>query len=126
VSNAVVSTPNAPAPAGPYNQGRVVGNMLYLAGQGGFDPQDGGLVDGIAAQTERTIKNLEAVLEAAGASLADLVKVSVFLTDQDNFQAMNEVYARLIPEPHPVRTTAEVGLAPGMLVEIDGIAILES
>jgi 2-iminobutanoate/2-iminopropanoate deaminase len=119
------STSAAPAPAGPYSQGVRRGNVLALAGQAGFDPVTGQLVDGVAAQTRQALTNLAAVLREAGASFADVVMMRVYLTDPDHFAAMNEVYSEFVTAPFPGRTTVYVGLPAGMLVEIDGLAVLE-
>ena len=97
----VINTPNAPAPVGPYNQAIVAsGQMIFVAGQVPLDPVTGALVGGddIAAQTEQSLKNLTAILEAAGATLANEVKTSVFLKDMNDFAAMNAVYAQHFDE----------------------------
>lgn len=117
------STPAAPKPAGPYSQGIEGNGMIFVAGQGGIDPASGELLDGIAAQTERALENIAAILEEAGTSLANAVKVSVFLADFAEFEEMNEVYKRLVPEPRPARTTVQSALPPPMRVEIDAIAL---
>lgn len=117
-----LTTERAPRPAGPYSQGLVVAGLVFVAGQGGFNPETGELVSGIRAQTAQTLANIEAVLAAGGSSLANMVKVSVFLASLDEFDEMNEVYSHLVPEPRPVRTTVEAGLPPQMRIEIDAIA----
>ncbi|MFL6073721.1 MAG: RidA family protein [Mycobacteriales bacterium] len=119
------STSGAPAPAGPYSQGVRRGSVLALAGQAGFDPATGQLVDGVAAQTRQALTNLGAVLAEAGASFADVVMMRVYLTDPEHFAVMNQVYSEFVTAPFPGRTTVYVGLPPGMLVEIDGLAVLE-
>lgn len=116
-------TNEAPRPAGPYSQGIVANGFVFVAGQGAVDPMSGELAEGIEAQTERALRNVEAILEVAGSSLAHAVKISVFLADLGDFPAMNTVYEHLVPEPRPVRTTVEVGLPPGLLVEIDAVAV---
>lgn len=119
--NAIV-TEGAPPPGGPYSQGVVSGDLIFVAGQGGFHPEDGSLPDDIVSQAEQAFRNVEAVLTGAHSSLADVVKVSVFLVDLQDAAQMNEVFARFMPTPAPVRTTVAAGLAPGMRVEIDAIA----
>lgn len=116
-------TNEAPRPVGPYSQGIVAGGFVFVAGQGAADPVTGELAEGIEAQTERVLRNVEAILAAAGSSLAHAVKISVFLADLSDFPAMNAVYKRLVPEPRPVRTTVAAGLTPGLLVEIDAVAV---
>jgi 2-iminobutanoate/2-iminopropanoate deaminase len=117
----VITTDRAPAPAGPYSQGISVDGIVYVAGQGGFDPTTGRLGETIEEQTEQTLQNVEAILEAAGASLADCVKATVHLSDLSLFDRFNAVYSRLMPEPRPVRTTVESTLAR-IDVEIDVVA----
>lgn len=119
-----ITTDDAPAPAGPYSQGIVAGGLVFAAGQGGFDPDTGELVEGIEAQTELAFRNVDAVLRAAGSSLEHAVKISVFLRDLSAFQRMNAVYARFAADPPAVRTTVQAGLAPGMEIEIDAIALV--
>lgn len=119
-----VSTKNAPAAIGPYSQGIKANGFVFLSGQVALDPATGQVVGGdIRAQTERVLKNLEAVLEAAGSSLAAVVKTTVFLADLNDFTAMNEVYGRFFPQEPPARATVEVRRLPkDVRVEIDAIA----
>jgi reactive intermediate/imine deaminase len=127
VTKQIISTPAAPAPAGPYSQAVRVGGMVAVAGQVGIDPVTGDVAgDDITSQTRQAITNLEAVLGAAGATLADVVRVGVFLTDLVDFAAMNEVYAELVPEPRPARTTVGVALPGGLRIELDALAIIDS
>jgi 2-iminobutanoate/2-iminopropanoate deaminase len=124
----VVHTDRAPAPfqGAPYSQGIVVGDLVFVSGQVAIDPATGDVVEGgIAEQTERVMRNIAGVLEEAGSGLEQLVKCGIFLADFDDFQAMNEVYARHVgPEP-PARATVQVAYLPsGVLVEIDAIAHL--
>lgn len=100
--------------------------MLWLSGQAGMDLRGALVSDDITAQTEKTFENLAAVLEGSGASLDDVVRVGVFLSDLGDFQAMNAVYEKWFTEPYPARTTVQAGLAVGMKVEIDVMAILGS
>jgi 2-iminobutanoate/2-iminopropanoate deaminase len=119
-----VKTGKAPAAIGPYSQAVRSGGFLFCSGQIPLDPATGKMVEGgIEAQTERVLKNLEAVLEAGGASLADVVKTGVFLADLSDFPAMNAVYGRFFPENPPARATVQVAKLPaGASVEIDAIA----
>ena len=119
-----VKTDKAPRPAGPYSQAIRAGDFIFVAGQGGVDPATGKFVDGgVEEQTRQTLKNIDAILKAAGSSLNDVVKVSVFLKDVRDFQAMNKVFAEFFKEPPPARTTVGVEfVVPEMLVEIDVIA----
>lgn len=120
-----IATSKAPAAIGPYSQGVKANGFLFLSGQVALDPAGGQLVgDDIRAQTERVLKNLEAILEAAGSSLAAVVKTTVFLADLNDFAAMNEVYARFFPHPPPARATVQVARLPKEAkVEIDLIAV---
>jgi len=120
----VIKTDKAPAAVGPYSQGYKAGDFIFVAGQGPLDPQTGKVQgDTIEEQTRRTLENIKAILEAGGASMRDVVKVTVIITDLANFRPMNEVYKSFFYEPFPARITYGAGLAlPGMLVEIDAIA----
>ena len=124
----VVRTDQAPAPfqGAPYSQGIVHGDLVFVSGQLGVDPSDGQVVEGgIAEQTEQVMQNLGAILEAAGSSLANLVKATIFLADLADFQAMNEVYGRYVGDEPPARATFQVaGLPSGALVEIEAVAHL--
>lgn len=125
----VINTPLAPAPVGPYNQAITArGRMVFVAGQIPLDPETGAIVgDGdIAAQTERSLQNLKAILEAAGARLENVVKTSVFLQNMNDFAAMNAVYARYFDEATaPARAAVEVARLPkDVLVEIECIAVI--
>ena len=121
-----IHTNDAPAAVGPYSQAIRVGNMLFTAGQVALDPTTGELVGSdVATQTEQVMRNLRAVLAAAGADFAQVIKTTVFLQSMSDFAAMNAVYARHFPEPFPARSTVEVGALPkGGLVEIECVAIL--
>jgi 2-iminobutanoate/2-iminopropanoate deaminase len=126
VSKQPIHTDKAPTPVAAYSQAVRKGPMLFLAGQGGFDARTGRLVgDGIEEQTRQTLQNLQYVLEAAGASWDDVVSMRVFVTEHQEFAGMNEVYGEFFSEPFPARTTVFCQLAPGMKVEIDGIAMLD-
>jgi 2-iminobutanoate/2-iminopropanoate deaminase len=119
-----VLTKHAPAPVGPYSQAIESGNELYCSGQIGLDPQTGQLVEGdAAAQTQRVLENLGAVLCAAGYSFADVIKTTVYLVDMSDFAAMNAVYERYLGFAKPARSTVAVAALPrGARVEIDCIA----
>jgi 2-iminobutanoate/2-iminopropanoate deaminase len=121
-----VSTPGAPRAIGPYSQGIAAGGFLFTAGQVGFDPATGELVDeGIAEQTGRVLENLRAILRAAGVDVGSVVKTTVFLVDMADFAAMNEVYARAFGDHRPARSTVAVAALPrGARVEIEAIAML--
>lgn len=118
-----VTTAGAPAAIGPYSQAIAVGDLLFCSGQLGLDPATGLLVDGVGAQAERAMKNLSAVLDAAGLSFADVVKTTIFLADIEDFGAVNAVYGRFVPDPPPARSTVQVAALPkGGRVEIEAIA----
>ena len=120
----VVRTADAPAPVASYSQGCARGGVLAVAGQVGVDPAGALVEGGVAEQTEQAMRNLEAVLRAAGAALDDVVRMDCYLTSFDDFAAFNEVYARWFPTPDPpARTTVVVGLAPGLLVEVTALAV---
>ena len=118
-----ISTANAPAAIGPYSQGIVANGFLYTAGQIALDPASGNVVEGdVVAQTERVLTNLGAVLEAAGCSWGQVVKTTVFLAEMADFPKVNEVYARVMGDARPARSTVQVaGLPRGVLVEIDAV-----
>jgi len=123
----IISTPNAPAAIGAYSQAVRAGDTLYLSGQIGLDPQTGQLVDGIENQIDRVFRNLKAVAEAAGGSLADAVKLTVYLTDLSHFARVNEIMARHFGTPYPARAAVGVAALPrGALVEADAILVLGS
>ena len=115
-------------PRGTYSQGWRAGDFIFVTGTGPSDPVSGELVgDTIEQQTERTIDNMSAILEADGASLRDVVKVTVHLSDTSLFARYNAVYARRFVKPYPVRTTvgSDLGHSPGMLIEMDCVAYME-
>ena len=123
-----VSTPNAPRAIGPYSQAVRANGLLFTAGQVGFDPSTGELVDGgIAEQTERVLANIRAILEAERLDLGSVVKTTVFLVDMADFGAMNTVYADAFGDHRPARSTVAVAALPrGARVEIDAVAVLPS
>jgi 2-iminobutanoate/2-iminopropanoate deaminase len=114
----------APQALGPYSQGILAGDLIFTAGQLGGDPRTGELANGIEAQTLQALSNIASVLDAAGAGWADVVKTTVFLADMADFAAFNAVYAEVVEEPFPARSTvAAAALPKGALVEIDAIAV---
>lgn len=117
----IIATSEAPAAVGPYSQAVAVGNLLFCAGQIPLDPATGEIVgEDVTAQTERVCQNITGVLKANGMTFANVVKVTVFLTDLANFAAMNAVYAKYFTEPFPARSTIQVaGLPRGSQVEIE-------
>jgi 2-iminobutanoate/2-iminopropanoate deaminase len=120
-----VSTPNAPKAIGPYSQAIKANGLVFVSGQTPFDPASGEVIaGGVAEQTDRALKNISAILEAAGTSMQKVVRAGVFLKNMSDFAAMNEVYARFMPTPPPARTTIEAARLPkDVLVEIDVIAL---
>ncbi|MBZ5562443.1 MAG: RidA family protein [Acidobacteriia bacterium] len=126
MSKDVIATSQAPSAIGPYSQAVRSGPWVFVSGQIPLDPATGKIVEGdIAAQTERVLKNLAAILEAAGAGLAQVVKTTVYLRDLTEFARMNEVYARFFADKPPARATVEVSRLPrDVQVEIDAIAAL--
>ena len=121
-----ISTPSAPLAIGPYSQAIRAGSLLFVSGQIALDPETGKMIDGdLEAQTHRVLKNLGAILEAAGASFANVVRTTVYLADMNDFPAMNEIYATYFPSPAPARATVQAARLPrDARVEIDLIASL--
>lgn len=116
---------NAPSAIGPYSPGVKLGDMLYLSGQLGLDPVTGTLPEGVEAQAEQSLKNIENLLAEAGATMANVVKTTVFLADIADFARVNEVYAKHFEAPFPARSAVQVAAIPaGGLVEIEVIAAL--
>ena len=125
MSKDIIATVAAPQAIGTYSQAVRAGNTVYLSGQIGLDPASMTLVDGIDAQIDRVFQNLSAVAEAAGGSLSDAVKLTIYLTDLANFGKVNEVMARYVPQPYPARAAVGVAELPkGALVEADAILVL--
>ena len=121
----IVQTGMAPKAIGPYSQAVKAGNMLFTSGQLPINPATGDVTGDVGTQTRQVLENLKAVVEAAGGSLADVVKATVFITDLSGFAAMNAVYAEYFAEKPPARSTVEIsGLAKNALVEIEVVALL--
>jgi reactive intermediate/imine deaminase len=118
----IIQTTQAPAAIGTYSQAVQVGKTVYLSGQIGLDPARMELVDGVEAQVRRVFNNLKAVTEAAGGSMADIVKLNVFLIDLNNFALVNTIMAEYFTQPYPARAAVGVASLPkGALVEADGV-----
>ena len=127
MSRKIISTTKAPAAIGTYSQAVQVGDTVYLSGQLGLDPTTMEMVEGIDAQIVRAFDNLKAVAEAAGGSLADVVKLNVYLVDLGNFAKVNAAMATYLSEPFPARAAIGVASVPrGGLVEMDGVLVLGS
>ena len=122
----IIKTENAPGAIGPYSQAVKVGEFVFVSGQIPIDPATGNFVsDEVAAQTEQVLKNLQAVLEAAGSGLNEVVKTTVFLADMNDFVAMNEVYARYFTQDFPARATVQAARLPkDARVEIEAIGLV--
>ena len=127
MSRSIITTDHAPAAIGPYSQAVRVGNTAYFSGQIPLNPATGSLVDGdITVQTRRVFDNLAAVAQAAGGSLAQIVRVGIYVTDLANFAAINAVMAEYFQQPYPARSTIEVsGLPKAAQVEVDAIMVLD-
>jgi 2-iminobutanoate/2-iminopropanoate deaminase len=119
-----IHTPNAPEPGGYYSQATRVGDVVYTAGQVGLDPRSGALASDLEGQVAVAIKNLEAVLRAAGGGLDDVVKTTCFLADIGDFAAFNDVYQRHFTSRVPARSTVGVTLAGDLLFEIEAVAVI--
>jgi 2-iminobutanoate/2-iminopropanoate deaminase len=120
-----VTDDRLPAALGPYSHAIVAGGFVFCSGTAGVDPATGAIPEGIAAQTELALTNLRTILDAAGSSMDDLVKTTIFYADVEDFATLNAVYARHMPTPPPARSApANVRLPRGLLVSIDAIAVL--
>ncbi|NLC85060.1 MAG: RidA family protein [Ruminococcaceae bacterium] len=124
-----IFAPDLPRPKPPYSPAVRLpagSHVVFASGQLGMDPVSGELAKGIEAQTEQALRNLAAILEAAGASLATVVKANVYLKDMNDFERMNEVYGRVFPQPYPARTAVEVARLPrDAMIEIEAVALTE-
>jgi 2-iminobutanoate/2-iminopropanoate deaminase len=124
VSHKAIVPAGAPAPAGPYSPGIEAGNLVFVAGQTGRNPETGKLEDGLEAQTEQVMKNIAAVLDGAGLTWANVVRTMCLLADIADFEAFNAVYLRYVSDPKPARATYAVKALPGgALVEIEAFAV---
>ncbi|MBG0737966.1 RidA family protein [Paeniglutamicibacter antarcticus] len=122
-----VNSPQVPPALGPYSQAIVAGGFVFCSGTAGIDPATGSAPEGVQAQTEQALVNLQAVLVAAGSSISEVVKTTIFYANVDDFATINEVYARHMPTPPPARSApANVRLPHGLLISIDAIAVLPS
>jgi 2-iminobutanoate/2-iminopropanoate deaminase len=122
MTRAAIATSHAPGAIGPYSQAISADGTVFCSGQIGIDPISGDLAEGVTAQAERALRNLSAVLDAAGLTLADVVKTTIFLADMGDFKAVNDVYAPFFPDPPPARSTVAVAALPrGARVEIEAI-----
>lgn len=121
-----VTSAALPTPVGPYSPGIIAGNLIFVSGQAGRHPGTGALAPDVEAQTEQALRNVAAILEAAGANLTHVVRCGVFLVDMKEFKQMNAVYARMFGDHRPARTTVEISGLPGdgLRVEIDAVAVL--
>ncbi|MCW2908859.1 MAG: endoribonuclease [Actinomycetia bacterium] len=120
-----VSTDSAPEALGPYSQAIIAGGFVFCSGTAGIDPATGAVAEGIEAQADQALRNLDAILAAAGASLSTLVKTTIFYQNVDDFAAINAIYAHYMPDPPPARSApANVNLPRGLLISIDAIAVL--
>jgi 2-iminobutanoate/2-iminopropanoate deaminase len=121
----VIATPHAPEAIGPYSQAVRIGPLIFASGQLPLDPATGLKVGGgVSKETERCLENLKAVMEAAGASMEQVVKVTVYLRSLDDFKFMNDTYLRFFPQEAPARTTVQALVPKGAAVEIDAIAVI--
>ena len=125
MSRKIIATASAPDAIGPYSQAVQAGNTVYLSGQIGLDPATMQMAEGIDAQIARVFDNLKAVAAASGGSLADAVKVNIYVTDLANFARVNDVMAQVFSQPYPARATVQVAALPrGALVEVDAVLVL--
>jgi 2-iminobutanoate/2-iminopropanoate deaminase len=124
VTKRAIATDKAPKAIGPYSQGITSGDLVFVSGQVGLDPATGAIAEGIEGQTEQALRNVAAVLEAGGCSMADVVKTTLWLTDATHFATVNEIYARHMPNPAPARSAPIVAALPrGFLISVEAIAV---
>lgn len=123
MTHKAIATNTAPKAIGPYSQGIDAGDYVFVSGQVGIDPLTGKTADGIAAQAEQCLKNVSGVLDAAGCTWADVVKVTLWLTRSEDFATVNEIYARFVTDPAPARSAPIVAALPkGFLISVEAIA----
>ncbi|MDA8441004.1 MAG: RidA family protein [Peptococcaceae bacterium] len=121
----IITTDNAPQAIGPYAQGTHASNLIFTSGQLPLNPQSGELIDEIKAATKQSLENVKAILTAAGAKMSDILKVTVFLRNMNDFTAMNEVYAQYFPTDPPARSAVQVARLPkDAVIEIEAIALI--
>lgn len=121
-----IHTKEAPAAIGPYSQAIQASDFLFVSGQIPVDPKTGEVVEGIEKQTEQVLKNLQAILQEAGADFSSVVKFTIYLSDMENFATVNEIYGSFLTKPYPARATVEVSRLPkDVLVEMDVIALVK-
>ena len=124
MANKKIFTENAPKPVGPYSQAIVAGNTIYVAGQGPLNPQTGKMIGGtFEEQAVQTFENIKAILQAAGFSFADVVRVNVYLSDLGDFPKLNEIYTRYFVAPYPARATVGANLLFHTFIEVECIAV---
>lgn len=122
----IIQTDKAPSAVGTYSQAVKVGNTVYVSGQIGLDPQTMQMVEGFEAQANQVLNNIEAICQASGGSLADVVKYNVSLTDLNDFAKLNEIFVSRLPQPYPARAAVQVSALPkGAIVEIEAILVIE-
>lgn len=120
-----ISTNNAPAAIGPYSQAIVTGNILFCSGQIPINPETGNIPEGVEAQAEQALTNVKNLIEAAGSSIDNVVKTTVFIKDMNDFAKINEIYAKYFTEPFPARSCVEVARLPkDVLLEVEAIVEL--
>lgn len=125
MSKQIISTNNAPAAIGPYSQGIIIGNLVFTSGQLPIDPATGVMPEGVAAQAEQSLKNVQAILEAAGSSMDKALKVTVFMADMNDFATVNGVYEKYFKSDYPSRSAVQVARLPkDALIEIEAIAAI--
>jgi 2-iminobutanoate/2-iminopropanoate deaminase len=126
MSHTPVRAAGLPSPVGPYSPGMAFERLVFVSGQGGVDPRTGALAVDVEAQTEQCLRNVQAILAAAGSGLQHVLRCGVFLVDMGEFQKMNGVYARMFGDHRPARTTVQVAGLPGdgLRVEIDAVAYI--
>jgi 2-iminobutanoate/2-iminopropanoate deaminase len=126
VNRKAIATQAAPAAVGPYSQAIKTDGLIFASGQLGLDPATGKLQEGLEAQTRQVLANISSVLDAAGASMADVVKTTIFMVDITQFATVNAIYGTAFPSPPPARSTVQVAALPlGGLVEIEAIALVK-
>lgn len=126
MTHQIIQTDKAPSAVGTYSQAVKAGNTVYVSGQIGLDPQTMQMVEGFEAQANQVLDNIEAICQASGASLANVVKYNVSLTDLNDFAKLNEIFVARLPQPYPARAAVQVAALPkGAIVEIEAILVLD-